>query len=70
MAQFSVDSKVYIPATVVSLTESGDGVFYEVKLRTINKTTTLSVEESDIVARETNTTPSSDETPTEEPTDP
>ena len=70
MAQFSVDSKVYIPATVTSVTENADGVFYEVKLRSINKSQVLSVEESDIVARETNTTPSSDETPTEEPTDP
>lgn len=64
MAKFAVDDKVYIPATITSLTESGDGVFYELKLRAINSTKTLSVEESDIVARESNTTPTTD---TEQP---
>lgn len=71
MAQFSVDSKVYVPATVTQVMENSDGVFYEVKLRAINKTTTLSVEESDIVARETtNTTPTTTEPTTDETTEP
>lgn len=69
MAQFSVDSKVYVPATVVSLTESNEGTFYEIKLRAINKTTTLNVEESDIVARETTTTTPTETTTTEPTTD-
>lgn len=66
MAQFTVDSKVYIPATVTSVTENLDGIFYEVKLRAINKSTTLSVEESDIVARETNITPTDDQSNSEQ----
>ena len=67
MAKFAVDDKVYIPATITSLTESNDGVFYELKLRAINSTKILSVEESDIVARETNTNTNTTPTDTEQP---
>lgn len=67
MAKFSLDEKVSIPATVVGINESQDGIFYDVKFRAINSTKTISVEESDLV---TNTTSTTDETPTDEPTDP
>lgn len=69
MAQFTVDDKVYVPATITSVTENQDGVFYDVKFRAINSTKTVSVEESDIVARNTNTNNNTNTTPTDSTTE-
>ena len=65
MAQFALDDKVSIPATVVGVTENQDGIFYELKFRAINTTKTINVEESDIVARNTTTTTDITETTTD-----
>lgn len=65
MAKFTIGEKVTIPGTVVSLHESEDGTFYNVKVRAINSIKTLDFEEDDLVSSTTNNSTSSETTDTE-----